>query len=80
MERAGGDGDVRTRRWDDVEREGGALEVLVEGDSRLRNPYGAILVNPARHPHVRVGNARRLLDWLTSAEGQRRLGADSMAC
>lgn len=52
-----------------------ALEVLVEGDPRLRNPYGAMLVNPERHPHVKAEAARKLLDYLTSEEGQRRIGA-----
>jgi len=50
------------------------LEVLVEGDPMLRNPYGAILVNPARHPDVHAPEARELLDYLTSREGQRRIG------
>jgi tungstate transport system substrate-binding protein len=51
------------------------LEVLVEGDPFLRNPYGAMIVNPARHPHVNVEAARKLLDYLTSKEGQQRIGA-----
>ncbi len=51
------------------------LAVLVEGHPSLRNPYGVILVNPARHPHVNAEGARRLLDWLTSPEGQARIGA-----
>lgn len=51
------------------------LEVLVEGDPFLRNPYGAMIVDPARHPHVKVEAARKLLDYLTSEEGQRRIGA-----
>ncbi|MHC4972285.1 MAG: ABC transporter substrate-binding protein [Planctomycetota bacterium] len=51
------------------------LEVLVEGDRLLRNPYGAMLINPARHPHVQAEAARKLLDYLTSEEGQRRIGA-----
>jgi tungstate transport system substrate-binding protein len=51
------------------------LEVLVEGDRLLRNPYGAMLVNPTRHPHVPAVAARKLLDYLTSEEGQRRIGA-----
>ncbi len=49
------------------------LEVLVEGDPALRNPYGAMVVNPDRHPKVRAELARRLLDYMTSAEGQRRI-------
>jgi tungstate transport system substrate-binding protein len=51
------------------------LEVLVEGDRALRNPYGAILVDPERHPHVNADGARRLLDYLTSPEGQARIAA-----
>lgn len=51
------------------------LEVLVEGDPFLRNPYGAMIVNPERHPHVRIEAAKKLLDYLTSDEGQRRIGA-----
>ena len=49
------------------------LEVLVEGDPRLHNPYGAIRVNPARHPHVNAAGARKLLDYLVSPEGQERV-------
>jgi len=56
-------------------KEGKDLEVLVQGDPSLRNPYGAMLVNPAKHPHVHVDAARKLLDFLTSAEGQKRIGA-----
>lgn len=52
-----------------------ALEVLVEGDPFLRNPYGAMIVNPERHPHVQIEAAKKLLDYLTSDEGQRRIGA-----
>ena len=51
------------------------LDVLVEGDRRLRNPYGIILVNPAKHPRVHQGPARKLHAYLTSPEGQRRIGA-----
>jgi tungstate transport system substrate-binding protein len=46
------------------------LESLVEGDPSLRNPYGVIVVNPARHPHVKAALAGRFADWLTSAEGR----------
>jgi tungstate transport system substrate-binding protein len=49
------------------------LAVLVEGDPALRNPYGAILVNPEKHPDVNVDGARKLLDYLTSPEGQKRI-------
>ncbi|MFQ5718883.1 MAG: substrate-binding domain-containing protein [Acidobacteriota bacterium] len=46
------------------------LRILVTGDTRLFNPYGVILVNPGRHPHVKAAEGRRFLDWLTSPEGQ----------
>jgi len=46
------------------------LQVLVEGDSRLFNQYGVIVVNPARHPHVKQALAQQFADWVTSAPGQ----------
>ena len=51
------------------------LEVLVEGDARLRNPYGVILVNPARHPHVNAEAGQAFIDWLLSEEGQDAIGS-----
>ena len=51
------------------------LAVLVAGDARLRNPYGVVIVAPARHPHVRVREATRFADWLTSREGQAAIAA-----
>ena len=53
----------------------GGLEILVEGDKRLHNPYAAIVVNPDRHPHVHANEARAFVDWLTSAEGQEAIAA-----
>jgi tungstate transport system substrate-binding protein len=53
----------------------GDLELLVEGDARLDNPYSVILVNPAKHPHVKADLARRLADWLVSSEGQAAIAA-----
>jgi tungstate transport system substrate-binding protein len=47
------------------------LEVLVEGDTRLANPYGVIAVNHDRHPHVKAAEVAEFIGWLTSAEGQR---------
>jgi tungstate transport system substrate-binding protein len=49
------------------------LAVLVEGDSRMFNPYGVIVVNPARHPHVRSALAQAFADWLVSPAGQARI-------
>ena len=46
------------------------LAVLVEGDRRLFNPYGVIVVNPARHPHVKTVLAQAFADWVVSPEGQ----------
>jgi tungstate transport system substrate-binding protein len=46
------------------------LRILVQGDGRLLNRYGVIAVNPARHPHINAGGARRFVDWLTGPEGQ----------
>ncbi len=51
----------------------GDLVILVEGDERLFNPYGVILVNPARHPHVKAEEGRAFIAWLTSPEGQRAI-------
>jgi tungstate transport system substrate-binding protein len=56
-------------------RNRGGLEVLVEGDPRLYNPYGVILVNPERHPHVKAAEGQALIDWLTSSAGQGAIGA-----
>lgn len=53
----------------------GDLEMLVSGDPALFNPYGVILVNPERHPHVKAAAGQALIDWLVSAHGQRLIGA-----
>ena len=48
----------------------GALTILVEGDKRLFNQYGVIVVNPAKHPHTKTALAQAFADWVVSAEGQ----------
>jgi tungstate transport system substrate-binding protein len=48
----------------------GDLEIVLQGDSRLFNPYGAILVSPARHPHVKAAAGRAFIDWLVSDAGR----------
>jgi tungstate transport system substrate-binding protein len=53
----------------------GELEILVEGDARLHNPYTAIVVNPERHPHVHAREAQAFVDWLTSRRGQAAIAA-----
>ena len=50
------------------------LEVLVEGDSRLANPYGIIPVNPEKHPPVKYDLARQFAEWLVSERGQSIIG------
>lgn len=49
------------------------LEIVLAGDRRLFNPYGVILVNPAKYPHVKKEAAKRFADWITSAEGQEAI-------
>jgi tungstate transport system substrate-binding protein len=46
------------------------LAVLVEGDKRLFNQYGVMLVNPAKHPHVKVAEGQKFVDWVLSSTGQ----------
>jgi tungstate transport system substrate-binding protein len=51
----------------------GDLAILIEGDTRLFNQYGVILVNPAKHPHIRKEDGQRFIDWLVSAPGQKAI-------
>src|SRR5258706_8080013 len=51
-------------------RNRGDLEISVEGDKRLFNQYGVMLVNPARYPTVKKELGQTFIDWLISAEGQ----------
>ncbi|MCZ6833568.1 MAG: substrate-binding domain-containing protein [Acidobacteria bacterium] len=55
------------------------LEVMVDGDPLLHNPYGVMLINPQRYPHVQAVAARKLLDYFTSAAAQRRIEAFRVA-
>jgi len=48
----------------------GDLVVLVEGDNKLFNQYGVMLVNPAKHPQVKVAEGQKFVDWLVSSSGQ----------
>jgi tungstate transport system substrate-binding protein len=48
----------------------GELAILVEGDRRLFNQYGVMLVNPAKHPHVKKDLGQRFVDWVVSPQGQ----------
>lgn len=49
------------------------LDVLVEGDKMLFNQYGVIAVNPQKHPNVRLAQAQKFIDWVTSAPGQQTI-------
>ena len=51
------------------------LTVLFEGDPRLVNPYGVILVNPRRHPHVKAADGQAFVNWLTSPAGQEAIAS-----
>jgi tungstate transport system substrate-binding protein len=51
----------------------GDLAIAVEGDKRLFNQYGVMLVNPARHPVVKKALGQQFIDWLVSSEGQKAI-------
>jgi len=51
------------------------LQVLVEGDKRLFNQYGVMVVNPAKHPHVKAALAQGFVDWVVSPAGQASIAA-----
>ena len=53
----------------------GDLVIEVEGDRKLFNPYGVILVNPAKHAHVKKADGLAFMDWLVSAEGQAAIAS-----
>ena len=62
-------------------RNRGDLGILVDGDKRLFNQYGVILVNPGKHKNVKRADAQAFIDWIVSPEGQKaiasyRIGAD----
>jgi tungstate transport system substrate-binding protein len=54
-------------------RNRGDLDILVEGDKRLFNQYGVILVNPVRHPQVKAELGQEFISWLISPEGQNAI-------
>jgi tungstate transport system substrate-binding protein len=51
----------------------GELDIVVEGDKRLFNQYGVMLVNPAKHAHVKKDLGQQFIDWLISGEGQKAI-------
>jgi tungstate transport system substrate-binding protein len=54
-------------------RNRGELGIVVEGDTRLFNQYGVILVNPAKHAHVKQADGQKFIDWLVSPAGQKAI-------
>ncbi len=52
----------------------GDLDIVVEGDKRLFNQYGVMLVNPDKHPQVKKDLGQAFVDWLVSPEGQAAIG------
>ena len=57
----------------------GDLTVHVEGDARLFNQYGVILVNPKKHPHVKAAAGQAFIGWLLGPEGQRAIASFRVA-
>jgi len=53
----------------------GDLAIVVEGDQKLFNPYGVMLVNPAKHPHVKKAEGMAFIDWIVSPEGQASIAS-----
>ncbi|WP_375708123.1 extracellular solute-binding protein [Acidovorax sp. NB1] len=49
------------------------LAILVEGDTKLFNQYGVMVVNPAKHPHVKTQDAQKFVDWVVSPTGQQAI-------
>jgi tungstate transport system substrate-binding protein len=49
--------------------------IVVEGDQKLFNQYGVMLVNPAKHPHVKKELGQAFVDWVISPEGQQAIAA-----
>ena len=61
----------------------GDLEIVVQGDKRLFNQYGVMLVNPAKHPQVKKDLGQKFIDWLVSPRGQQviasyRIGGEQL--
>ena len=52
----------------------GDLDIAVEGDKRMFNQYGVMLVNPEKHPSVKAEAGQQFIDWLISPEGQQAIG------
>ena len=60
--------------WNAFKNKGG-LKIVVDGDKRLYNQYGVMLVNPAKHPSVKAAEGQAFIDWLVGKEGQDLLAS-----
>jgi tungstate transport system substrate-binding protein len=60
-------------------RNRGELTVLVEGDPRMFNPYGALVVSARKHPHVKAREGQRFVEWLVSRAGQAAIASYRIA-
>ena len=60
-------------------RNRGELGIAVEGDKRMFNPYGVMLVNPAKHAHVKAAEGQAFIDWLVSKAGQEAIAGYRIA-
>ncbi len=60
--------------WSSFKNRSG-LRIVVEGDPPLHNPYGVILVNPAKYPNVKAKEGQAFVDWIVSSEGQAAIAA-----
>jgi tungstate transport system substrate-binding protein len=56
-------------------RNRGRMAIAVEGDRRLFNQYGVMVVSPQKHPHVRAAEAQKFVDWITSESGQQAIAS-----
>ena len=54
------------------------LKIIIEGDSKLFNQYGVILVSPKKHPHVKAEAGQKFINWLVSADGQATIAGYKM--
>jgi len=53
----------------------GDMKIVTQGDKRLFNPYGVILVNPEKHPHIHVAEGKAFIAWLTGKTGQSAIAS-----
>ena len=65
--------------WLSYRDKGGMAAIFDKADPGLRNQYSVIMVNPARHPHVKAADVRSFMDWLTAPAGKAAIAAVTVA-